>query len=334
MRTLRTVSLLLCCAAALPAQDEALLRQQFAALDLDKDGVLTRKEFPGSDRQFEQMDRDRDGKVLPAEFAASEVAQRFLRAAYRNRVEPRPRTTAESLALGRLGWLARFDANRDGRIARSEWTGTEQAFVTLDLDGNGVIDRGDLGEARAVAPVPPPPLPEIRLELYYSAEEMLRRLDRDGDGRITGREFDRIKDLRQALAHVDRDRDDALDREELQRLLELVAARAAEQERNSSRPQPYAVPFDEWDKDKSGRVEQNEWQGPRGLFERMDWNRDAAVSRDEVQRYRRMVTGDDFVARFDLNGDGKVTLDEFGGPPAAFARADRNGDGVVTRADR
>ncbi len=330
---MRRLALLFLLVGPLFAQDEQkLLRQQFEAFDQDGNGSLERKEFPGSDRQFAQMDKDRNGSVGADEFVTSEVAQRFLRASYRNKVEPRPRATAESLALQRLAVLSRFDPNRDGKVTRAEWTGSEAAFATLDLDGSGVIDQKDLSEARAAAPPPKPPLPELRGE-YLDPDAILKRLDKDGDGKVSGREFDRMKELLLALPHVDRDKDQALDRDELQRLLYLIGERLQQEERDRGRPQPYPVPFDEWDKDKSGRVEQNEWQGNRALFELIDQNRDAAVSREEVDRYKKMVTGDDFVGRFDLNGDGRVTLDEFGGPPAAFQRADRNGDGAVTRAD-
>ena len=61
---------------------------------------------------------------------------------------------------------------------------------------------------------------------------------------------------------------------------------------------------------------------------------DGAVTKAEVARYKSVVEGDDFVEKFDLNGDGKVTRAEFAGPRDAFRRADRNGDGAISRADR
>src|SRR5262249_44426793 len=45
-------------------------------------------------------------------------------------------------------------------------------------------------------------------------------------------------------------------------------------------------------------------------------------------------TDDHFLVRYDLNGDGVVTPDEFPGPRTFFARIDRNGDGKYDRADR
>ena len=66
----------------------------------------------------------------------------------------------------------------------------------------------------------------------------------------------------------------------------------------------------------------------------MDLNRDAAVTELEVLRYRRAFEGTDFLSKFDLNQNGKVTRKEFGGSLAAFNRADRNGDGVISKRDR
>jgi hypothetical protein len=37
-----------------------------------------------------------------------------------------------------------------------------------------------------------------------------------------------------------------------------------------------------------------------------------------------------FIKRLDKNGDGKVSRDEFDGPPDRFGDFDRNGDGFVT----
>ena len=63
-------------------------------------------------------------------------------------------------------------------------------------------------------------------------------------------------------------------------------------------------------------------------------NRDAHVTREEVERYKRSVEGNNFIEKHDLNGDGRVSLQEFGGSPDAFRRADRNGDGYISSRDR
>ena len=83
-----------------------------------------------------------------------------------------------------------------------------------------------------------------------------------------------------------------------------------------------------------GQLEQDEWLQRPALFPRIDTDRSAAVTPDEIERYRRAVEGVTFLERFDLDDNGRVTLEEFGGSPESFRRADRNGDGVVSRRDR
>lgn len=331
MRPLICAALL---ATAAAAQDgRQLLTAQFQRLDADKDGVLQRPEFPGSDRQFAAMDQDKDGKATLAEYLASDTAARFLRANAKNLKEPRARQNPDAQALLRLAQLSRVDPNRDGKVTRAEWRGSDEAFLQLDYDDNGVLDARDRAEAAAAAPEPPPPLPEFRGELPTAAE-LLQRLDKDKDGKVSAKEVSANKPLQQALPRLDRDGDQKLDDKELQALLTALEQKRQDDGRARGKPVPYDVPFDSWDADKDGKVQQNEWQGPRSLFDRLDLDRDAAVGKNEVLRYKKRVTGDDFVQRFDLDGDGKVTLVEFGGPADAFRRADRNGDGVINRSDR
>lgn len=330
-RRLLTASLLLGLPAVLAAQDvEQALRGQFDQLDANKDEVLTRKEFPGSNRQYEQIDSDGNGRATFEEYKDSPVGQALVRSRYREAREPRRRTTGSELIPLRLRWAERLDKNRDGRVSLAEWTGTAAGFAELDQDGNDLLDSRDRTEAAALAS-PAPALPETNRPMP-DIDLLFKRFDKDKDGELTRRELRSQKLLLESLDYADRDEDGTLDYEELQLL-----GRAFERRRNPSsgtRPQPYQVPFATWDKDDDGKVRQNEWQGPRSMFDQMDLDRDAAVTREEVERYRKRVTGKNFVERFDLDDDGKVTLAEFAGPPAAFRRADRNGDGVVTKSDR
>ncbi|MBK8097864.1 MAG: hypothetical protein IPK26_12195 [Planctomycetes bacterium] len=333
MTSLPRSALSLCLLSALAAQsdaDRAELATQFQRLDADKSGSVSRKEFPGSDRQFAAMDRDRDGKASLAEYAESAVARAFLRTRQRERGEPRARTSLEALAALRLQVLLREDP--DGKIDQATWIGAADAFATLDLDGNGVLDRRDRIEAVAGTPAPRPELPPWREVPAITA--LFEALDKNGDQRIDDKEARPHKQLPAAFPFADQDRDHALDRQELEALLQVLAARAAAEQARERRPQAFDVPFAEWDKDKDGKVQQNEWQNSRALFERIDLDRDAAVTHDEAERYERRVEGRDFVERYDLDGDGRVTRAEFAGPQAAFARADRNGDGVITRSER
>jgi Ca2+-binding EF-hand superfamily protein len=332
-RLVRSVAFATAVTAALAAQDDArFLQAAFARMDGDKDGAVVRTEFPGSDRQFAAMDADKNGKVVLDEFAKSEVGKSLVRARYRAKEEPRERVTSQELRLLRFDALSRVDQNRDGKLTRAEWTGTELAFLELDLDGNGVIDKKDRQEAAGEAPTREPELPEPKGEIP-ALEELMKRHDKDGNAVLSPRELV-DKWLKSALPAADTDGDGSLSEPELQRALEMLRRRRADRETSRARPQPYEVPFDAWDKDDDEKVRQNEWMGPLTLFAQIDADRDAAISRQELLRYEKRVRGQDFVERFDLDGDGKVSLAEFGGPTGAFRRADRNGDGAVSRGDR
>lgn len=319
--------------APLCAQDDAkFLKDAFSRMDADKDGTVLRAEFPGSNRQFAAIDADKNGKATLAEFSASEVGKGLVRARYRSKDEPRERTTSKELMLRRFDALSRVDQNRDGKVTRDEWNGTEIAFLELDLDRNGVIDKRDRSEAAAEAPPSAEDMPEPK-GIRFDVEDWMKRFDKDGNAVLSNKEIT-DKWLRAALPFGDKDDDGSLSETELRELFDEAMRRRQQEDARRQRPQPYDVPFDAWDKDDDEKVRQNEWMGPLGLFAQIDSDRDAAVSRDEVLRYRKRVLGNDFVERFDLDGDGKVTLDEFAGPTGAFRRADRSGDGSVTRQDR
>lgn len=320
--------------AALPAQDDAkFLETAFRRMDTDKDGFVARAEFPGSDRQYAALDADKNGKVALDEFSKSEVGKALVRSRYRAKEEPRERVTEKELRVARLDAMSRFDPNRDGKLTRAEWTGTDLAFTELDVDGNGVLDKKDRQEAAGEAPTKEPELPEPKGEVP-GLDELMKRYDKDGNAVLSPRELPADKWLRAGLTAIDTDGDGSLSETELRMALDQMRRRRAERETQRARPTPYAAPFDEWDKDDDEKVRQNEWMGPLTLFAQIDVDRDAAVSRDELLRYEKRVRGQDFVERFDLDGDGKVSLAEFGGPTGAFRRADRNGDGAVTRGDR
>lgn len=321
---------LITCTTSLAAQGEDLLKRAFERMDRDKDMQLSRKEYPGVDRDFRLMDRDKDKQVSFDEYKKSLVARRYLAAMRRNRDEARPRETWSELALRRLESQGRIK-----KIRRSAWPGPPEAFTSLDLDRNGVIDKNDLETASdrvKITPVEQRRLPRPRAKLG-DPRRTLENLDKDGDGKLDAKELRRSPYLRY-LDFADRNNDGALDSGELGRVRGIVNGVLNQRNRGYLKPRPEAIPFGTWDKDKDGRIDLKEWIERRYLFPILDRNRDAAVTPDEVLRYKRSFEGDGFLDKFDLNGDGKVTREEFGGTPAAFRRADRNGDGFITARDR
>jgi Ca2+-binding EF-hand superfamily protein len=317
-------------AAQRPAGDDA-----FAALDRDGNGSITRAEFAGTEAQFAAMDKDRDGKVTPAELAASPLGKAIPQRE-RSDVPPRARVDLDALRIARLALIARFDLDRDGRVRATEWRGDPVAFGDLDLDGNGVLDGADkkLAQRRVAEPSDPARAERAESELPQylpSAEDILRRRDKDGDGVLSESEAAGAG-FGKWFARADRNGDRALDQDELSAVAREVTERA--DRRSRGRERPFTVPFGAWDRDHDGALTADEWQERQNLLPRVDLDRDGRATRAEVARYERSLDGNSFLERFDLDGDGSVTAAEFGGPLPAFQRADRNGDGVVSGADR
>lgn len=111
------------------------------------------------------------------------------------------------------------------------------------------------------------------------------------------------------------------------------------------------------DKNGDGKVSAAEFDGPAEHFKAMDKNHDGFLSESEAPKGppppRRRVAPDSvpdqrgkrparpnrdedqarFIARLDQDGDGKVSADEFDGPPEHFEEADANGDGYIETAE-
>jgi alkyl hydroperoxide reductase subunit AhpC len=85
-----------------------------------------------------------------------------------------------AVAQTRFGWKEtrkRLDRDQDGRITRKEFTGTDTDFARLDRDHDRLLTEADFDfSPHALAPSP-------GAILFY-------RLDRDGNGKLSGGEFD------------------------------------------------------------------------------------------------------------------------------------------------
>ena len=103
----------------------------------------------------------------------------------------------------------------------------------------------------------------------------------------------------------------------------------------SSRPA-----FDDWtrsgfsrlDANGDGRITRTEWLYDLESFRRADRNGDGVLSRQEFVGNEQWRQADQFTS-LDVNGDRRITRDEWQGSRRNFDRADRNGDGVLTRAE-
>jgi hypothetical protein len=99
-------------------------------LDRNRDGRITREEFPGADPDFTRLDRDRDRVLTPADFDFSPHA-----------LAPSP---------GAL-LFSRCDRDGNGKLTRVE---LDAFFQACDSGGQGFLSLSDLQEAFRTPPRP------------------------------------------------------------------------------------------------------------------------------------------------------------------------------------
>jgi Ca2+-binding EF-hand superfamily protein len=95
----------------------------FRALDTDKDGFVTRREWEGTQQEFDAVDLDNDGVWSRADIA---IEKRRLQA---------------------QGLIERLDTDKDGLLSGDEWAAAQRdtgSFRRQDLNRNGTLDLDEL----------------------------------------------------------------------------------------------------------------------------------------------------------------------------------------------
>jgi Ca2+-binding EF-hand superfamily protein len=117
------------CALPAVAQDRPSTR--IADMDRNRDGVVTRDEWRGTEREFELRDWNRDGLLSGDEL----------------RDGTRPGAAGGQSGSEFADWtasgFAQLDRNRDGRITADEWRSDRSAFDRADHNRDGVISRAE-----------------------------------------------------------------------------------------------------------------------------------------------------------------------------------------------
>jgi Ca2+-binding EF-hand superfamily protein len=220
-----------------------------------------------------------------------------------------PRRSAGRAAQGNGYQQGRASFTLDEFLGR-----TGDRFARLDKNGDGVVDASDITAS-------------MKEEGEYRAKRFLKVFDADRDGKVTKEEFgQRSKDR---FAMRDLNGDGVIDGEDLPPGMRGRAGRWAERAKDGKEgaegKEPRRFSLDRL----LGRADRR--------FAGLDKNSDGvidvkdfeAVSAESVDFATKR-----FLKRFDANGDGKVSKDEFERfAKERFAALDLDDDGKITEAD-
>lgn len=252
----RVFALSVCAAAMLiaatpaAAQDTGQGRQaqrqeniRFRGMDRNGDGIVTRREWTGSDQSFKVHDWNNDGVL-----SGDEVRPGAQRRRNRDLADYNPTTGREFDDWTAEGFAA-LDHNRDGRLSRDEWHYDNESWLRADRNRDNVLSRAEFLSEDAID---------------TDREDRFDYLDANNDGRIERREWHGAADT---FAWLDRNNDGALSRAEM-----------LGEESTTTRD---ADLFASLDYNRDNRLSQDEWHWSRRSFLQQDVNRDGSVSREE-----------------------------------------------------
>jgi Ca2+-binding EF-hand superfamily protein len=223
------------------------INMRFAAMDLNRDGVIDRKEWRGSAQSFRVHDWNGDGLLSNEEVRVG--ARRAERAGPPGPFDGWDREYEFS------DWTPRgfkqLDRNGDGRISRQEFPFDRTAFNRADHNRDGVLSRGEfLGGDD-------PNEDDDREDPFWN-------LDANRDNRVDQMEWHGTRARFEAL---DDNRDGYLTPSEFA---------------GTTDPPPDL--FASVDSNKDGAVTRNEWYWDDASFRARDLNGDGRISRDEISR--------------------------------------------------
>jgi Ca2+-binding EF-hand superfamily protein len=187
---------------AVPVDDDAFIKMQFAAADADNNGYLDMTEARRNGyfaNSFKAMDADGDGKLYLKEVLAYNARQKELRA------KAAASCVTVTMSDQGKGLFDLLDTNGDGRLSVREMRAAVKLIDRLDRDGDGCISvneiprrysltakRGGSGGgnfSRAVVAFAPGMQPSGPRPEPSAGPLWFRKMDRNRDGDVSRREF-------------------------------------------------------------------------------------------------------------------------------------------------
>jgi Ca2+-binding EF-hand superfamily protein len=154
---------------------------------------------------------------------------------------------------------AKYDKNGDGALSKEEFAAMQaDIFKGLDKNADGFLTSDELPAAAAPGQ-------------GGGAGPMLKRMDTDGDGRISKEEW---RGREQLFVRLDRNGDGYIDAQEIPRDLVRPAG-------PQGGPGERLQMLKRMDTDHDGRISREEWRGAPERFDRLDRNGDGYIDRDD-----------------------------------------------------
>ena len=217
--------------------------------------------------------------------------------------------------------LKEMDADKDGAVTLEEFLARrEPSLARFDGNKDGFIDAAELEAA-------------TKESADYWVRRFLKRFDADHDGKVTKEEFTKAR--RERFARRDLDDDGRIGPEDMGAGMRERFRRWREDRASEGKDPAEAgkeAKKDGWSFGLDRLLGRAERQ-----FSRLDRNGDGFVDAKDFEARTAERTAHAtrrFLKRFDADGDGKVSRDEFNRfARDRFANLDLDGDGKITEAD-
>jgi len=240
------------------------MAEVFSYKDKNKDGVISKDEWPYGEDYFKKIDKDGDGKLSLEEFKAKEKG--------------------EDKVWDKEGKSLLFkDKDNNGLITLEEWKGTPEEFQSFDADQNGSLS----GEESKAAL-------ELGKEFHHGCmkayqNKKMSDMDTDKNGSISLSEW---KCSPKEFAKLDKDQNGSLSEEEAKRCCKafkdfqsfhkMECHKDGKMGCDLAKFNPKEI-FSSKDKNKDGMLSTEEWQGCPNEFKSIDQNGDGSLSLEEFE---------------------------------------------------
>ncbi len=264
MKTLLTFSIPVLLALATPAAFGQAPDggDPFKKFDKDGNGKVTKEELP-NEKAFERFDKDKDGVITREEFAgAGKPDAGKPDAGKPDAGKPGAKAGSQFDALVKAA-----DKNADGKITKAE-AGDAPWFAKLDQNKDDVIDAAELKKAREA-------MGAAGGEGAGQFEALLKKADKNGDGKITKAEAGDAA----WFAKLDQNKDDVIDAAELEKARKAMGANKGDGKAGGQ----VDASLKRLDKDGDGKITKAE-AGDAPWFDKVDKNSDGVLDAEEVRK--------------------------------------------------